>query len=121
MYRGIMPEPMISGWDEKMSPDGCRTYAKTFQVNFGDATVIIRTRHSDGPVLGSVMDVESRMDPSTSVRPSERDFLRKVLIDHAAMSENLASTQGRSTVLINKAREWRKRIIALGGEDPGEP
>lgn len=115
-----MSEPMISGWDEATSPDGTRTYTKTFDISFGNAVVMIRTRHSGG-AFGAVMDVESRMDPSTSIRPTERDLLRKVLVDHAAMSANLTSVQARSTELINKARDWRKRIIALGGDDPGEP
>lgn len=48
-------------------------------------------------------------------------LLEKVLSENKTLQNNIQSTQDRSTILINKARAWRKKIIELGGEDPGEP
>jgi hypothetical protein len=114
-----MSEGVIVGWEKISSPEGELIFTKVFPVASGQATVVV---HVKGTVPHhALLDMEIRMDPSHVVKPSERDFLRKVLIDYDLMSKNLKSTQERSTQLINKAREWRKKIIALGGEDPGEP
>jgi hypothetical protein len=52
---------------------------------------------------------------------SLNDFLLKVLEERRALRANMSLTQERSTQLLLKAREWRKKIVELGGEDPGPP
>jgi uncharacterized membrane protein len=49
------------------------------------------------------------------------DFLLRVLEERKALRENMTAVQTRSTELLQKARDWRKKIVELGGEDPGPP
>lgn len=50
-----------------------------------------------------------------------RDALAKVMAENRALYQNLAATQARSTVLLDAARDLRRKLIKLGGEDPGPP
>jgi hypothetical protein len=50
-----------------------------------------------------------------------RDALAKVTDENRIIYRNLTHVQGRCTELLLKAREWRRKIIELGGEDPGPP
>jgi hypothetical protein len=52
---------------------------------------------------------------------SAEELLRKVLNENVTLNENMRTTSARSSELLEKARSWRKRIIELGGEDPGPP
>jgi hypothetical protein len=49
------------------------------------------------------------------------ELLTAVLTENYALNRNLTEVQTRSTELLNKARDWRKQIIELGGKDPGPP
>lgn len=49
------------------------------------------------------------------------DLLLRILQENKALNENLRRVQGRCSELLLKARDWRKKITELGGEDPGPP
>jgi hypothetical protein len=62
--------------------------------------------------------------PSAEDPPVDLDLRRALARTSAELVQvydNLRRTQERCTELALKARDWRKKIIALGGEDPGTP
>lgn len=49
------------------------------------------------------------------------ELLRKVLEENAELNLNMSLNQTRCTELLERVRSDRKRILELGGPDPGPP
>jgi hypothetical protein len=85
-------------------------------LNVADVACIIAD--NGGQVVGSPADGPIPVD---LIGVSLNDFLLRILSEKKALAANLTATQERSSQLLLKARDWRKKIIELGGEDPGPP
>lgn len=61
------------------------------------------------------------MDERAEVDLKLREALAATSSELRDAYRNLSSVQARCTELLMKARDWRARIVELGGEDPGPP
>lgn len=100
---------------------------RTFLTESGVRTIVSVDGDNPELVREAAAEVEARLTVSLEegrfdVRElGVRDALMGLLVENKLLGENLSSVQARATELINKARDWRKKIVALGGEDPGSP
>lgn len=67
------------------------------------------------------MDEDEPVTEATPVDLGIRRTLASVASENVRLREALREVQSRSTELLLKAREWRRKILELGGEDPGPP
>lgn len=107
--------------------EGDATTKRLFQ-NFEGADVVVSiTGKNWENVRRAAIEVEHRLSVSLEEgRFSVPDLglrgtLYALLTENKILYDNLRSVQERATVLINKARAWRKRLIELGDPDPGDP
>jgi hypothetical protein len=70
------------------------------------------------------MEPEKRnVDPESlrGLDDSVKDLLILLLQENKTLNEEMRRVQGRCSELLLKARDWRQRMIGLGGDDPGPP
>jgi len=100
---------------------------RTFFTEPGVRTVVSVDGDNPEVVREVAADVEARLTVSFKEGRFDvgeigvRGALLTLLAENKVLGENLSSVQARATELINKARDWRKRLVALGAEDPGPP
>lgn len=95
-----------------------------FDKVFGEGARAVRVSVGEA---GRLEDAESflrQIDARMAVLSDgvpDRNVLLAALADNKALCENLAHTVDRCSKLLEYGRAARKRIIELGGEDPGSP
>ncbi len=114
--RSIVPE----GW-KVVDPQEGTAATRIYPLQRGISVVTVKSPapsklHDACLEMDTFMGVYHTEDPSLVV-----ELLRQSLNQNIVMGQNLTEIQNRSSELINKARDWRKKIIELGGEDPGSP
>lgn len=117
-------------YHHRMEPGWARdgeTTTKSF-TNWGDdeitVTVSITGKKWDN-VRSTSEDVEARLTVSLTEgrfdvnKLTIRGALMALLVENKILNANLNAVQKRSAKILQYARDARKKIMSLGGDDPG--
>lgn len=111
---GVFKGP-VDGWQREQSG-----YFRTFVLGGTPVLVSIPGLDSREATENFANQVVARMSVLSDAVPN-RDALLSALADNKALYQNLNHTIKRCSELLEYGREARKKIIQLGGEDPGSP
>lgn len=114
----------FDGWYDGVLPHLNRMHVhKVFHFPQSDMIRIELHAGSNEKLEEMAHDMDLKMDLKTPdlSKLNGMDLLRHLLVQNHVLNDSINSVQKRSSELITKARDWRKKIIAMGGEDPGIP